>query len=140
MENSTINDCSLITIKGAKDNRGYLNYIDLEDCSIPFKPTRIFYITNVPTNCTRGNHAHKLCEQFLIALSGKIQITLNDGTTESQLTLNNPNEGIYIPTGIWSCQKFLDTNSCLVVLASHKYIQSEYISDINLFRQLKKND
>lgn len=136
MENSKIQDCLLIPIKNASDIRGCLNYIHFDD-SIPLKPTRLFYITNVPNNCTRGNHAHVLCEQFLIALSGEILVTLNDGSEETELSISNPNEGIYIPPGIWSSQKFLNSNSCLVVLASMPYDPSEYISDFNTFKQLK---
>lgn len=136
---SRIADCKLIEIAGKKDVRGSLNAIHFNGNILPFKPLRLFYITNVPILCTRGNHAHKFCDQYLISLSGSIRIDLNDGTNENHITLSNPDVGIYIPAGIWASQTFLSYGAILAVLASHEYNQSDYICDLSYFKKLKND-
>ena len=41
-------------------------------------PKRIFFL-KAKKNCSRGNHAHKKCSQFLFSLKGSIKINIDNG-------------------------------------------------------------
>ncbi|MFT5255399.1 MAG: hypothetical protein ACI9RL_000741 [Candidatus Paceibacteria bacterium] len=50
------------------DGRGNLSVIEKQ--VVPFDIKRVYYLYDVPSDSTRGGHAHKELRQFLIALSG----------------------------------------------------------------------
>lgn len=65
-------------MKCFRDKRGNLGVID--DRELPFKIKRVFWITDVPSGATRGEHAHRDCEQVIICLAGSFVVTV-DGKT-----------------------------------------------------------
>ena len=127
-----------ILIRNKKFIKGEIAFIESED-DIPFKIKRVFYNLGTEENQTRGNHAHKLCSQFLICLRGSISITCDDGRNQKVYQLNNPYEGLFIPPLIWSKQKYLSKESILVVLSDYKYDENGYIRDYSNFMLFKKN-
>ena len=104
---------------------------------LPFLPKRFFYITNFPTNLTRGGHAHKSCEQILFVISGKILVKINDGKNTDEIILENSSEAIHIPKLVWSDQTYLESNSILGVMASEVYNEGEYIRNFDHFLEFK---
>ena len=78
------------------DGRGNLTFIE-GDQHIPFEIKRVYYLYDVPGGETRGGHAHKDLEQFVIAASGSFDVVLNDGHTSKRFFLNRSYYGLYIP-------------------------------------------
>ena len=73
------------------------NLVPLESLKqIPFELKRVYYIYGVPKNVTRGFHSHKLLEQILICVHGKVKIKLKTLTEEEVVVLDEPNIGLYI--------------------------------------------
>ena len=130
---SNISDIKLINIPKitAEDGRGNLSVI--EKNIIPFRVKRVYYLYDVPADSMRGGHAHKVLNQFLIALSGSFDVILNDGEKERKITLNKPFEGLLIPTGIWRELKGFSAGSVCLVLASEEYDESDYIRNYEDF-------
>lgn len=126
----SIKNCKLIKLPTFFDYTGKLSVIEGEQ-SIPFKIKRIFYMYGC--NSSRGNHAHKTFEQFIIPISGSFIINLDDGINSIKYKICDPNMGLYISPMIWV--KVLDLNPadiCLVLTSGH-YSEDDYIRDYNEF-------
>lgn len=80
---TTINDCKIINIRKYTDNRGYLSVIEGGD-DIPFDIKRIYYLYMVP-EAARGAHAHKSLQQLMVATSGSVRITIDDGKEKKNI-------------------------------------------------------
>ncbi len=125
-------DCRLITLPKIDDPRGNLTFIE-GGGHIPFEIKRAFYIYDVPAGKTRGAHAHKQLQQFLICLSGSFDVMLDDGKDKSVVRLNHPWLGLYIPPLIWDSEGNFDAGSVCLVLASIHYDESDYYRDYQGF-------
>ena len=132
-----VKGASLHKLKRMSDDRGILCAAEI-DAGLPFPPKRVFYVYGVPSREARGEHAHKLCHQFLICLSGSVHIILDDGTNKDELELNDPSIGLWMKPGIWGVQYNCDESAVLLVLASHLYDADDYIRDYDEFLTLKK--
>jgi acetyltransferase-like isoleucine patch superfamily enzyme/dTDP-4-dehydrorhamnose 3,5-epimerase-like enzyme len=95
--------------------------------SIPFDTKRFFIIHNVPSKETRGEHAHKLCHQYLICVSGSCSVVVDDGINREEFELNEPHVGIHIPPKIWGIQYKYSNDAVLLVFASEYYDSGDYI-------------
>lgn len=105
---------------------------------VPFNIERIFYLYDIPGGEDRGAHAHKHCEQFLIAASGSFEVLLDDGTSQKTILLNRPYYGLYIPPLIWASEINFSSGSICLVLTSRKYDAEDYIRDYTDFIMRKK--
>ncbi|WP_457092915.1 WxcM-like domain-containing protein, partial [Microvirga sp. P5_D2] len=121
-----VGNASLHVLKVSKDLRGELSVGEFES-DIPFKPSRYFLVYDVPTREVRGEHAHKVCDQFLICVRGSCGILLDDGLNRRELTLDRPNLGVYMPAMIWGTQYRYSPDAMLLVFASHRYDPDDYI-------------
>jgi len=129
---NTINNVNIIDIPKVHDERGFLAVIEKD--TIPFSIKRVYYLYDVPTESSRGGHAHKEQESVIIALSGSFEVVIDDGKTKKRIMLNKPNQGLYIPTHIWrEIDNFFSGSVCLV-LASTEYNEGEYIRDYEVFK------
>lgn len=119
------------------DVRGDLNVIDFEKI-VPFPVRRMFYTYNVKSTDTRGEHAHKVCAQFLIAMHGSLNVVIDDGENREEIVLDTPTLGLYLPAGCWGIQYKHSPDSVLLVLASHPYDDADYIRDYGDFLKWKR--
>ena len=133
---TTIKEIQFITIPKIEERRGNLSVI--ENDTIPFDIKRVYYLYDVPSGAERGGHAHKKLQQFLVALSGSFDVVLKDGSSETIITLNKPNIGLLIPTGIWRELQNFSSGSVCLVLASAVFEEEDYIRDFNQFVESKK--
>ncbi|WP_415060985.1 sugar 3,4-ketoisomerase [Flavobacterium sp.] len=124
-----------IHIPKIEDPRGNLSVIEKE--VVPFVIKRVYYLYDVPAGAERGGHAHKKLQQFLIALSGSFDVILNDGKTETTITLNKPFEGLLINEGIWRELKNFSSGSVCLVIASDIFEEEDYIRDFEAFLKSK---
>ena len=118
------------------DDRGKLSFGELGG-SLPFAPARYFLVYDVPAGQSRGGHAHRSCEQYMIAVGGSVKVTLDDGSSRSEHLLDRPDLGLHVPAWIWGEQSYVTENARLLVLASEKYDPADYIGDYQQFLTLK---
>lgn len=124
----------IIELPKIADPRGNLSFIE-ELKHIPFEIRRTYWIYDVPGGQTRGGHAFKVQDEFIVALSGSFDIIVNDGVTENTFSLNRSYYGLYIPSGVWRQMKNFSTNSLAMVLSSTDYDEKDYIRNYNEFKK-----
>ena len=129
----SVYDCTLVTLPKIKNRAGNITPIHTAE-EVPFDIKRIFYLYDIPGGESRGAHAHKQCQQFLIAASGAFEVLLDDGLIQRQVQLNRPYIGLHIPPGIWASELNFSSGSVCLVLASHFYEESDYIRDYNEYK------
>lgn len=127
----------LDTLKNFSDDRGSLVAIT-GGIEIPFEIARVFYTFKNAPDIQRGAHAHRSCFQFLVCLSGSMEVIVNDGANERSIHLSTPDKGILIPPLVWSYQQKYSRDAVCLVLASEVYSKSEYIYDYKEFLTLSK--
>ncbi|MFK8068612.1 MAG: FdtA/QdtA family cupin domain-containing protein [Gammaproteobacteria bacterium] len=130
--NLNVGSCELWPLPDFEDQRGNLMAIEFSK-DLPFRPQREFFVHHVPSNKLRGEHAHKKCEQFLVAIHGHLSIKIDDGTRHKEVELNHPSLGLYIPANIWGIQFNFSSDAVLMVFASHPYDNDDYIRDYSEF-------
>jgi acetyltransferase-like isoleucine patch superfamily enzyme len=119
-------------IKTAADVRGSLSAGEF-NADLPFTPKRFFYVYDVPSKETRGEHAHKKCDQFLICLKGSCSVLVDDGKQRKEVELNSPDLGLFLPSGIWGTQYKYTQDAVLLVFASELYDSADYIRDYSSY-------
>ena len=86
----------------------------------------------------RADHAHKICNQILIPIKGKINVeitNLQKKTKKFSLSLKNK-QILFIPKKNWVKLSFQQTDSIVLILCDYKYIKSEYIQKKSEFFKL----
>lgn len=114
------------------DIRGSLTVGEFER-HIPFIPNRYFLVFDVPGKEIRGEHAHRICHQFLICVRGSCTVMADDGVHRAEVLLNSPDGGIYLPPMIWGVQYKYSEDAVLLVFASHHYDETDYIRSYSEF-------
>lgn len=132
---SVVAGVQLHTFKAIVDMRGNLSVGEFER-EIPFSPKRYFLVYDVPTAETRGEHAHLVCHQFLIAVKGSVNVVADDGERREQFILDKPNIGLYLPPMTWGIQYKYSEDAVLLVFASDYYDATDYVREYGAF--LKK--
>ncbi|MCR5940311.1 isomerase [Ochrobactrum sp. XJ1] len=127
-----VGDCELRRLPHYSDTRGDLVPIEFSN-DLPFVPSRSFLVYGVPTNKVRGEHAHRICSQFLVAVHGGVSVVVDDGTARAEVSLADPTVGLFLAPGVWGIQYKFDTDTVLMVMASHPYDASDYIRDYDEF-------
>ena len=126
------NEVRFIDLPQIHDPRGDLTFIE-GGVHIPFGIARVYYLYNVPVDAERGGHAHKELQQVLFALSGSFRVTVDDGKSRSEYWLRDPRKGLYISRMIWREMDCFSQGAVCMVLASHRYDESDYFRDYQAF-------
>lgn len=136
MKDSTTNSVTKVYFQLISEN-GNLTVFPLNQAEMHMSVARIFTINHVPPNQIRGDHAHKICTQLVVCLSGRVELELTDGNQTVTYVLQDSSFGILIPPGIWNKIRFQDENTVLMVLCDKLYDPDEYIRDWATFLKLK---
>ena len=123
MPNNQVEIPTPFQVFNMEDDRGNLTVLEFSNLRI--KPKRLFWVKNLPEGVMRGNHFHKVCNQVLICIEGKISVklTLPDGTQTSYLL--EKNIGIDLPTNHLVQYEFKSPDSSLLVIADQPYDPSD---------------
>ena len=128
----SIKNCKLVTLPKIGDERGMLSFAESGN-HVPFEIKRVFYSYHVPEMKSRGAHAHKKLEQFILSLGGSFEVELDDGREKNRFVMDKPWQGLYVSPMIWtSVENFQSTAVCFV-LASDVYDESDYYRNYDDF-------
>lgn len=132
---TTNDNVQLMELPKINDARGNLSVI--EGNTVPFDLKRVYYLYDVPSGSERGGHAHKVQQEFLIAISGSFDVVIKDGNSKKIITLNKPNFGLLIVSGIWRELENFSSGAVCLVLASDVFDEADYIRDYSEFKLFK---
>lgn len=101
----------------------------------PFEIARVYWIYKTGAEVARGFHAHKELEQLAIAISGSCKMLLDNGSSKVKVTLDDPTRALFVGPGVWHEMSDFSRGCVLLVLASQKYDEADYIRDYDQFLQ-----
>ena len=130
-------NAKIINLPKFLDARGNLSFVEQKN-HIPFEIKRTYWLYDVPGGESRGGHAYKENEEFIISLSGSFDVILDDGTEKKTFTLNRSYYGLYVPKGLWREMTNFSTNSLALILSSTNFSEEDYVRDYDRFRTLKR--
>ena len=116
----------IIDLPKILDPRGNLTFLESGN-HIPFDIKRTYWIYDVPGGETRGGHAFKEQKEFIIVLSGSLDVVVFDGVKEQKFSLNRSYQGLYIPNGLWRHMENFATNTLVLVISNTNYNENDYI-------------
>lgn len=126
-------DCTMVELdKHHSDRKGNLTVVE-NGKTLPFDVKRVYYLYDIPGGESRGAHAHRNLEQFIIAASGSFKVTLDDGNCKRTFFLNRPYQGLYVKPGMWRDLDDFSSGAICMVLASEVYQKDDYIRDYDIF-------
>ena len=128
---------TLINLPKIFDPRGNLTFIEGQN-HIPFDIKRAYWIYDVPGGETRGGHAFKEQDEFIVALSGSFDVEVDNGKEKTRFHLNRSYFGLHVPAGSWRSMDNFSTNSLALVLASTYFDANDYIRDYKVFTEYIK--
>ena len=107
--------------------------------NVPFDIARVYWTYDVPSGGRRGGHAHRTCEEIVVAVSGSFDVEVFDGVEHQTFHLNHPYQGLYIGTGVWRTLEDFSSGAVCLVLASELFDEAEYIYDYDEFVATKQH-
>lgn len=127
------------------DDRGALTVVESGGLAadVPFDVKRVYWIYNVPQGKQRGSHANTLTTQYLVAVSGRVEIYVEYAGGESAVVvLDEPSEGLLLPPLTWNELRSFSSDAVLLVMSSHHYNAAAYINSheefVRLTAEMKK--
>ena len=111
-----------------------------ESDDLPFALKRVFTVISTKKGAKRGNHAHKICNQILCCISGRINLICDNGVDKINIILDSRSEAILVPSGIWAEQEYLDNNSALIVFCDQPFDEDDYIRSYKEYLHWKINN
>lgn len=103
---------------------------------VPFDIARVYYLYDTTPDVVRGHHAHLALRQWLVCVSGSCRIILDDGHRRRDVVLDDPATGLLIDALIWREMADFSPGAVLLVLASERYDEADYIRDHDRFLAL----
>ncbi len=130
-------EAKIIDLVKIVDPRGNLTVA--EGCKdVPFDVKRVYWVYDVPAGENRGGHAHKKCQEFIIALSGSFHVTLDNGREQVTVLLNHPYQGLFVDTSTWRTLDDFSSGAVCLVLASESFDEADYIREYDAFLEYIK--
>ena len=114
------------------NSNGSLIPVDLKKFQ-KFKIRRLFILYG-KKNDIRGDHAHKICSQISIPISGKIKLEIFNKKIKKEMILSlKRKQGVIVGPLNWCTIRFLENSSSIMVLCNYKFLEKEYIRNFKNF-------
>ncbi len=116
-----IRNCKIIELPKIQDPRGNLSFIE-ENEHFPFEIKSAYWIYDVRSDVIPIDNTFERQNIMIVALSGSLDVVVDDGKSRRVYSLNRSYYGLYVPAGIWRQLENFSTNSLILVLSSDFYI------------------
>ncbi len=133
MKKSSVYNCNIVELPKIHNRAGNITVLE-NNIHVPFEVKRVYYLYDVPGGEDRGGHAHRILQQFIIAVSGAFDVLIGDGINKKIVHLDRPYIGLHIIPGIWRELLNFSSGSICIVLASEHYDEEDYIRDYKIFK------
>ena len=129
----------IIQLPKILDPRGNLSFLETGN-HIPFEIKRTYWIYDVPGGEIRGGHAFKEQNEFIIVLSGSLDVIVFNGEKEKKFSLNRSYYGLFIPNGLWRYMENFATNTLALVVSSTSFDENDYIRNKEQYKQFLQDE
>ena len=119
-------------LKTFTDKRDSLTIVE-EGKEVPFDIQRVYWIHNVPQGEERGRHSNTEMYEYVVAVNGSVDITLEDTNGRREYHLDSKEKGLLIPPDTWDELRNFSPDAVLLVMASHNYNPDTYINSYEEF-------
>lgn len=126
----------IINLPKIIDPRGNLSFFEHPN-QLPFEIARTYWIYDVPGGETRGSHAFKQQQEFIVAISGSFDVVLYDGKMEQRFSLNRSYYGLFIPRMYWRTLENFSTNSLALIVSDRHFEENDYVRDFEQFKKMR---
>jgi UDP-2-acetamido-3-amino-2,3-dideoxy-glucuronate N-acetyltransferase len=96
---------------------------------VPFCQIQRMFTILAPAGAKRGRHAHRLCSQFMLCVSGVVDVVCDDGKDRRAFSLDHPDLALFVPPGLWLEFDARENDSVLTVLCDRLYEEHDHIRD-----------
>lgn len=121
-----------IRLKRISDSSGVIDVLEFGELGIA-KFQRMYMLHSVVEGSTRGGHAHRELEQYVIAASGSFTLHLTRFGQKRTVVIDSPEFAYYIPPLTWRDLDNFSVGAVCLVLASAPYVEGDYIRDYGQF-------
>lgn len=123
---------NIINFPPLGDERGSLVALETGE-TIPFDIKRVYYLFGTQKGVARGFHAHYNLQQVAVCITGKCRMILDDGHRREETWLDSSTKGLVIGDLIWREMHDFSEDCVLLVLASERYDENDYIREYDEF-------
>ncbi len=120
-------------LKTFTDERGSLTLIE-GGIDVPFQIARAYWLHHVADGKTRGSHANRTSTQFLVAMTGSVDVALEDVNGKRTVHLDSNTEGVLVPPGTWNELSNFSEGAIVVVFSSQLYKPESYLNTYEEFQ------
>jgi hypothetical protein len=110
-------DSRLIQLPKFSDHRGSLSFIE-GGSHIPFKIQAVYWIHDVSDMAGRADKLYRGRHEFVVALSGSVEVVIENGREKRSYRLNRPDQGLHVPNMVWRRLERVSADAVILVLAS----------------------
>lgn len=136
---ASLADCRIIELETHPDPRGSLTVA--QNCeTLPMTLRRVFYIFDIPHGAERGGHAHFDMNELIIAVSGCFDVQVTDGMESRTFTLLRPNQGLFLPAGIWRSLNNFSSGAVCLTLCDTDFDEADYIREFPRYLSLRRHE
>ncbi|RZK27553.1 MAG: WxcM-like domain-containing protein [Hymenobacter sp.] len=115
---------------------GYLSVSEHVSPPLPFAVQRVFWTYYTPDNILRGRHAHRATEHVLVAVAGRIVVTLEHASGQLEVfRLESPHLGLYVPPYVWHTMQY-SPGAVQLALASQPFSEEDYLREYPEFKRI----
>lgn len=125
----------LVDLLQIENGTGSITVVE-EGVHTPFRFKRAYFLHDVSSDSVRGGHAHKQLLQLFIAVSGSVRVSLETASDRHEFFLSSPTKGLLVPNLTWRLLDQFSEGSALLVLASERYDESDYVRSYDDFQRL----
>jgi hypothetical protein len=122
----------LIDLPKIVDPRGNLTVAE-QMKNVPFDIARVYWTYDIPSGERRGGHAHRTCQEIVIAVSGSFDVVVSDGKEHQTFHLNHPYQGLLVDVNVWRTLEDFSSGAVCLVLASELFEEEDYIREYDDF-------
>ena len=104
---------------------------------VPFQIQRMFTIV-AAAGAKRGQHAHRLCSQFMLCVRGAVSVLCDNGSDCKAFSLDSGELALLVPSGLWIEIDVRQDDSILIVLCDRVFEERDYIRNYAEFLSFRK--
>lgn len=112
--------------------KGMLQIAEAEK-NIPFPIRRVFIMSGVANDESRGAHGHKKFDQIIVPARGSFVLGLDDGEVKQEILLDNPRIGIRLKPKLWHTMHSFSPDAVNLVFCNEYYDEEDYLRDYDEF-------